>query len=372
MNNKLLFLAMCLVCGCGQTSPPAPIYLGHIATTSGSGRLIGEKESLGIRLAIEELSRTGQDRVGDRPVFVKHSDAVGQLDAMESQAVRLVSLSRVIGIYGGNTPEEVQRLDRSRVPVLTPLGTLPRGVTELVYATGISLSSQAYALARFAFEEKGMRNMLLLIDDRREEAQALAEAFEREFQKASEEKNAKEKLGPLQRITFGKDATFPELATRIVAAKVQGVLFAGNAQDYEEWRKAIPTPDFAVFFGGEDGTLREAGPHAAFLASAFAIDKDLPKTAAFAQQFQETFKEAADVHAALAYDGIRIFIDALRRMQPPVGERFLEELRRTKDFPGLTGPLTFNSDQQILRPVFVGRMAGPVFTAIKRYDPRKS
>jgi branched-chain amino acid transport system substrate-binding protein len=369
MKQTALLLLFALH-GCGPSPVPAPIYLGHVAT-SGPARGTGEQEVLGIRLATMELARSGQDRVGERPVYVKHADARGE-GAMEAQAVRLVTLSRVVGLFGGNTAEEVTLLDRSRVPLLTPLGATPRGVSELVFATGISPSAQGEALARFAVLEAAVTRMVLLVDERREEARTLADAFEREFQKALQEK--KVAFTKPVRVTFGDDAKFAELAKRIGElrpsdAKAQGVLFAGSAQDYEEWRQALPSPEFQIFFGGEEGTLRESNPRPAYVVSSFAAHKDLPKTMEFAQKFRETFKEEPDAHAALAYDAIRILADVLRRAQTPVNERIVEELRNTKDFPGLTGPLSFGADQQLRRPIFAGRMTGPVFVPVKRYDP---
>src|ERR1700680_2104568 len=110
MKHTIMVLFFSMVCGCGASATPAPIYLGHVATTSGPARASGELEVLGIRLALEELKREGQDR----PVFVKHTDARGQLDAMEAQTVRLVTVSRVVALYGGDTAEEETRAPHGR------------------------------------------------------------------------------------------------------------------------------------------------------------------------------------------------------------------------------------------------------------------
>ena len=271
MKNTILFPLLLCLAGCGTTPPPTPIYLGHVATTSGPHQEIGLHEVQGMRLAIENMTRAGQNLVGDRPVFVKHTDARGDLDAFEGEAVRLTSLSKVVAIYGGNTAEEVLRLDRARVPLLTPLGFRPRGASALVFATGISAASEAGAARRFAAGEKN-------------------------------------------------DAASKEI------------------------------------------------PRKTYTVSTFAVDKERPKTVDFARQYREAFKEEPDAAAALAYDGVRILVDALQRAQKPGSEGLVEELRHTKDFAGLAGPLTFDSDQQLRRPVFVGRVIGGKFEADKRYD----
>ena len=367
---KYLFLVPLIVfaggCGAGPTLPP--IYLGHVATTSGPGSAAGVQEAWGIRLAIEELARDGQNLVADRPVFVKHADAHGQLETMQGEAVRLVNLSRVIALYGGDTKAQVERLEPTQVPLITPLGGRPQGLTKLIFTTGITPASQADALARFAVIEKGIKKFAILVDQRLDESRGLAEAFERALQKNIEEK--KEEFAKPQLIPFGKDAKFVDLTKDINPAKVQGLLFAGTVQDYVEWRKTLPSSDLLIFFGGEETPFPENGMGPVFRASAFAVDKDLPKTEEFARKFRENFKEDPDVHAALAYDGIRMMIDAMKRAPGPVTESFLEELRKTKDFPGLTGPVSFGTDQQLRRPIFVGLMDGSKFSArLGHYDP---
>ncbi len=51
----------------------------------------------------------------------------------------------------------------------------------------------------------------------------------------------------------------------------------------------------------------------AYTVSTFAVDKGLPKTVDFARQYRDAFKEEPDASAALAYDGVRILVDALQR-----------------------------------------------------------
>src|SRR5579862_4341790 len=116
----LPFLALLTGCGSGASLPP--IYLGHVATTSGPGSARGIQEVRGISLAIEELTRDGQNVVGGRPVYVKHADAHDQLETLEGEAVRLVTMSRVLALYGGSTKDQAIRLRAARVPVIAPLG----------------------------------------------------------------------------------------------------------------------------------------------------------------------------------------------------------------------------------------------------------
>ena len=49
------------------------------------------------------------------------------------------------------------------------------------------------------------------------------------------------------------------------------------------------------------------------------------------------------------------------------GARLRDELAKLKDFPGLTGPLTFGEDRQLRRPAFVVRVENGQVKTEKRY-----
>ena len=102
---------------------------------------------------------------------------------------------------------------------------------------------------------------------------------------------------------------------------------------------------------------------------AFAVDKDLPKTEAFAKSFRETFKEARLPMPPWPTTAYACWSTPCAG--PQTVERLPEELRQTKDFPGLTGLVSFAADQQMRRPVFVGTVANSAFSAVNRYDSRK-
>src|SRR5262249_54974639 len=138
----------------------------------------------------EEINQDLDQGVG-RPFKVIHTDAHGKLEAFESEAVRLAAVNRVSFLLGGTTAEEVERLDRAHVPVVTPLGARPRMLSDGVSTIGIPPTQRGKVLARFAAQQLGGGAVLLLSDDRREDAVETAEAFGREYPAAVAAKDAK-------------------------------------------------------------------------------------------------------------------------------------------------------------------------------------
>ena len=106
------------------------------------------------------------------------------------------------------------------------------------------------------------------------------------------------------------------------------------------------------------------------LATAFYADPAAEKITAFMKAYQEAFKTEADVHAAIAYDGFRILIDAMKRTPTQLTpERVREELVQTKDFAGLTGPLTITSEREVQRTLFVVRWQNGTLRMQKAFAP---
>ncbi len=75
-------------------------------------------------------------------------------------------------------------------------------------------------------------------------------------------------------------------------------------------------------------------------ASFFAEDPD-PAVQGYVQEFQKRFEATPNFHAALAYDAILLLADAIERAGTTESSPLREELAKTKDFPGLTGEITF-------------------------------
>jgi branched-chain amino acid transport system substrate-binding protein len=368
----LLAAALCLP-GCSGSTPPPPVLLGHVATLSGPDREAGQSAARGIRLAVLEANKDPEKGAG-RSVKVIHTDTLGTLDAFEAEAVRLVTVNRTAALLGGTTPEEVERLGRARVPVVSPCGARPRSRNEAVFTTGLPPAVQGKLLARFAVDRLKTSRALALVDQAHDDSAALAEAFAREFHAAAKKdaKEGKEVPARPAVLRYGKEVKLADLVKRIAGEKPAAVLLAGSLADLRQLRRELGDKAPALLFGGEDGAakaLQEAsGKGAVYLVTAWSADADTPRAQEFVKKYREAFGEAPDVHAALAYDNARLLFEALRRTKDELtGARLLEKLRELKDFAGLTGPLSFGEDRRLRRPAFVVRVRNGQADVEKRY-----
>lgn len=359
--------------GCSSSAPPPAIFLGHVATLSGQDATAGRSAELGIRLALADLGPAASESLHGRPFVVRHVDAAGSVDNAEAQAARLVSVNKVVGLIGGATKEEALALERARAPVLSPLGFRTSAMKDLLFTTGVSPATRGEFLADF-LSETAPKAGVLIVDPRRDEASAFAETFRRAWQDVWHKKDAKAEPGRWREIDLPKDAKLAEWATEAVLDAPTSVVFCGSGADFEKVRRAWGAAVPVVVFAGDDGAWQgePIAGQTVYVATAFALGRDGSKADEFAKKYREQNRHAPDVHAAVAYDNVRLLVEALKLGQAAAPEKLREQLLKIKDFPGLTGPLTFTPEQHLRRTVFVARVDGPgrVPAVVKAYGPQ--
>lgn len=370
----VIFGMLAFGAGCQTNMTPPPIVIGHVSDTTRLDKAGAEAE-FGIRLALHDMSKGDAltEAFHGRAVQVRHTDAHGELAAFESEAVRLDTVNRCLALVGGYSAQEVAALDHVKVPVLTFYGQPVIGASSDVFYLGMAPVRQGEVLASASAENAGIQRVAILVDERRAESAALADAFQKTF--AATRKD--EKPGVVLQVRFGKDASWSDLMVRVRDQEAQAIVFAGTVQDFNACHKAYRQEYFVnepeLVFAGPDGEQRlfDVGPASKgsiLLATAFYADAKSEKIAGFMKSFQDAFHTEADVHAALAYDGFKMLIEAMKKANPQLTpEHVREELLKIKDFDGLTGPLTVMPNRQMQRTLFVVRWQNGVMTLVKPF-----
>jgi branched-chain amino acid transport system substrate-binding protein len=375
-------LGVFLATGCGQQSPPPPIYIGHIAPRSGVQRDYGLNAEKGILLAVEEAN-TAEGQVAGRPVAVLHPDSQADSEVAQSEAVRLLSVNHVAGLIGGpnatesatargtskddktNPPKSVakdnvgasERLCRVaqqyKVPLILPTWLPVSTLGPYGFSIGMTPANQGKALGQLAVKNHMARQVAVLLDSRSPASIALAAAFT-------------EALGKEVTISsheYAGDDKFAALAAQVVAAKPDAILIAGNSADLEklraEMQQAKLAADVPMLFGGDERELLPAladasmGANELYWTTVFIADAGQPKAKEFADRYEKRFQRPADSAAAQAYDAARLLFHGIRQAKTTKGEKVRDELQNVKDFDSLTGPLSFEKGHAAPRVVFV-------------------
>ena len=136
------------------------------------------------------------------------------------------------------------------------------------------------------------------------------------------------------------------------------------------------SPDF-IFFVGEYGDaarflkkLRANGLNTAFLGSEAVLDKEFISSSnnasegafvlsvpdisdkTFVQKYKERFKKEISAFSANSFDATNILISAIEKAKEKNPEKVAKIIRETKDFPGVSGKITFDSKGDLANPHF--------------------
>jgi branched-chain amino acid transport system substrate-binding protein len=370
LTGPLVFL---FLAGCAGPAPTDAVLVGHLAPFSGPDKEAGEHAKQGILLALEKANDDGG--AGGRKVAVLHVDTRGDPQALQPEAVRLISVNRAAALLGGADAAGAERLARAAQPyqvaVVTPSGLAATAAGDNLFPLGLTPASRGRILARFTRQElKPAGGVALVVDAASDARAALADAFAQEYRA----------LGGtgVEEYPYRSKEDFPGLLERLRKAPPDVLLLAAAPADFAALRAKLPAEKPpAVLYGGPEAGItalqadRPAGD-GAYLAVSYAADHPPLKEGEFAGAYRQRFGREPDLHAALAYEGAWLLFRALARARPLNPAAVREELAKAEAFDGgLTGKLTFGPGHRVTRPGFVVRLEEGRPRLVKMYEPEE-
>ena len=191
------------------------------------------------------------------------------------------------------------------------------------------LDFQGQILAKFAVQELHVdRGMVTLTDDRREASVALIAAFTKEFSRINSAR--------IFDRAYKRAAEAASLIEFIKKAQPQALLYAGTVADLVKLRTKLLEAGvkLPILVGGAGEHMtalladHETGA-GVFVAATFIPGLGTPQCQEFAKIYQK-HPCGPDAHAALAYDGVRLLLEAMRRAKarnPPSSSKNWRRLR---------------------------------------------
>ncbi len=351
-----VFLVLLAVAGCNRGREAEPILIGHIAPFAGPDKAIGDHAQQAISLAVAEVNKD-ENKITGRGVRVHHVDPQGNLDTLQSETVRLITVTKVVALLGGTDIVETERLGRAaqtyEVPVITSAELPPQLLGDNVFSVNVGQQFKGQVLARFAAEKLSAARMAVLVDSRHTAGAGMLAALGKEFSKVAGRQ--------IYEWAYKSDAEFPELIQRAQKHQVQAIVYSGRVADLAALRSKLQAAKLTLplLFAGGDEYLSalladRKVSDGIYLATAYVAENKTEQNVAFVKEYQEQFHEPPDLHAALAYDGIRILFEALRRAKSVQPSKVRAELANSASkFDCLTGSLAFDKDHAASRTLFV-------------------
>ncbi|MCX8517927.1 MAG: branched-chain amino acid ABC transporter substrate-binding protein [Rhodoferax sp.] len=357
MKLKSVVVAM-FALGAGVASAQSVVTIANVGPTSGGIAHLGKDNENGAILAVEELNAAGVT-IGGQKVTIKLLTEDDAADPKQGTAVaQKLADAKVVGVVGhlnsGTSIPASKIYSDAGIPQISPSATNPQytrqgfKTTFRVVADDTQLGG---TLGRYAVNTlKG--KSIAVIDDRTAYGQGVAEEFAKAAKGAGASVVARE-------FTNDKATDFNAILTTIKGKKPDVVFFGGMDAVAGPMLRQMKSLGIKAKFMGGDGIctadlVKLAGDTIAdnqvFCAEAGGVEKGSKYAAAreaFDTKFKAKFGVEVQIYAPYVYDSVKLMVAAMVKAGSSDPAKYLPVLAATKDYQGVTGPITFDEKGDI-------------------------
>jgi len=370
--------AVVLAAGCRPDSSrpedrSGPIRLGLFGALTGSEAGLGQYTEMGATLALEEINAAGG--VLGRPLEMVREDNRTVAGESATAVKKLISRDRVVAIVGdgnsGRCLEAGPICQAAGIPMVSPAATNPKvtQVGDCIFRVCFIDPFQGAVMARFARTTLKLSRVGLLVDVSAPYSLGLASVFRERFSAEGGAVVAEQRFS-------GGDKDFRAQLTALKAAGVEAVFAPSYYNSGGLILRQARDLGISVPMLGSDGweapeLVEVAGASAdgAYFPVHFSPENTGAATRGFVERFQRRFSKPPTGVSALAFDTVQLLADALRRSggDSPAGIR--TALAATRDFDGLTGRITIDTERNARKPAVIIAVRGGVFQFLGVVEP---
>ena len=331
------------------------IPVGVYGALTGDQAAFGTATVNGVRIAAEEINAAGG--VLGRKIRLVVEDDQGRAQEAASVVTKLITGNGVVGLIGENSSNQslaaAPIAQNAKIPMISPSSTNP-AVTEkgdYIFRVCFTDPYQGKALAAFVRNNLHAENAAILVDNKNDYSVGLAQFFRSNF----------EALGGkivAQQSYAGGDTEFRPQLTAIKNASPNVIFIPGFYT--EVGQIAIQARDLGITVplvggdGWDSATLLEIGGKSlegAYFSDHYFVGDTRPVVQAFVNKYVKQHQKNPEANAALGYDSLRIFVDAVRRANSLDGKAIRDQIAATKDYQGVSGTITMGADRNPIKPV---------------------
>jgi len=351
VNSRRLALAAALLVA-AAVAPAAlagdEVRIGLAAPLTGDQAYIGQCVLHGAEMAVEDANVKGpvfgSTRIRLVPLDDQHNPTQAVLAA--NKFVADPDVVAVVGHFNSSCTKAASTIyHESRMAQVTPGSTNPeisRQGFDTFFRVCPTDDVQAPAAADFVRSKLGIKRIAIL-DDQTTYGKGLADAFEKRYRSLGGEVTQRDG------ITQG-EKDFTPLLTKIRSGKPELVYFGGIYPELALILKQAAKVGLVTRWMGGDGVAEPtlitlAGPKLAegVYVTRLGLDPHTVPTAKdFASRYEARHGEIGPF-SAYAYDAANVLIEAIRRAGSKDRQAVLAEVRKTRDLPGLLGPVNFDA-----------------------------
>lgn len=353
------------------------IKIGLVASISGALKPWGDDSAAGARLAVDEFN--AMNKLGGKKVELIVEDSGSDPKQGQSVTDRLIA-SGVVGIVGevasGITAQIAESAYRSGVPVIA-VGATKTTLTDVganIFRVCYTDALQGPVMARFAYEELGLRNVALMTDNQQPYSQGLSASFREKFVALG---------GKIISEEFYKsgDTQFTSQITNLKGINPDGIFCSGYFTEVGIIAREVGQQGLKVKLMGGDGwdssELQNSGEAilGGYFCNHYNSSEDRPEVAQFLDLWKKANNGAVPgtTMGALGYDAAMLMCDALTRAEKLDTHSITKAIDETVGFKGVSGVIDMkghNGNPPKRALVVELQKSGQVFA--KAYEPEEN
>jgi branched-chain amino acid transport system substrate-binding protein len=350
------------------TKEPGDIKIGALLPLTGSAAQYGTWAKNGAELAEKEINEKGG--IHGKELKILFEDSRSDPKEGVSALNKLISVNRVQVViieFSGLVLAAAPIAEEKKL-VLLNVGALNpqiRKAGDYVFSNINDANVEAYQLARYTYNELRLRRVALLYATA-SYGVGNRDAFRHRFTELGGEIVADESLEEnsgdfrtqlLKVKAAGPDGIFLSAVTKDAA------LVLKQAKELGAKAQWLST----AFFEGPDliEVAGDAAEGAIYTTTVLDESSANPAVQRFIASYKQEYGVEPEIYAATAYDGVKILARAIATVGYD-GTRIKDFLYTVKDYPGVSGLTTFDSDGAVEKPVLFKTVSNGKFRILDR------
>jgi branched-chain amino acid transport system substrate-binding protein len=363
---ELLLLILCLIASaCSRPAPqPDNIKIGAFLSLTGATSAYGISASNAIKLAADETNAGGG--IDGKQIQIDIEDDQSKIQQVPDVVNRLIKEHKVHALIA--EPVSTRSMvaapiaQQNQIVMISSASVKPELTMQgdYIFRACFISSTEGDAIAKFAVDHLKAKSAAIILDDKNDYAVVLAGFFADSFKKRGGKIVSEQKY----------EANATDLSTQLSAIKTAApdIVFApGFYTTAPLVAAAVEKAGIKSTLIGSDGwdspnLLNDGGPlEGVYFANHFWAGSDDPIAKKFVADYHAKYGVEPDALAATAYDAALMLFDAFKRAKSTDSAAVRNALAQTKDFPGVTGKITLDSNRNAQVPVYMLRIEGGKF-----------
>jgi branched-chain amino acid transport system substrate-binding protein len=331
------------------------VKIGVFMSTTGDTANFGISSVNGIKMATDEVNAAGG--INGKQVELDVQDDRSDPSEAATIVTKFVTQDGVHAILGevasSRSIAAAPIAQNAKIPMLTPSSTNPEVTKkgDYIFRSCFIDPVQGAAIAQFAAKTLGKKRAGIMVDRKNDYSTGLEKFISATFTRLGGE------MVVNQSYQAG-DQDFNAQLTSIKGSNPDVIFVPGYYGDVALIAKQARDKGITVPFVGGDGwdatqlyTIGGKALNGSFFSNHYSPYDTDPAVQKFVNDYKARYNAIPDALAATAYDAAKIMFDAIKRANSLDGKAIRDALAATKDFPGVTGKVTFNENRDAVKPI---------------------